>query len=157
LFPVAELAERWRAGLLDLAFLVLSYGGFLALFASLGGRFTFGKFAALVYVATLALFYAQYFALFTLFGGATPGMLLRGLRVASFDGGEPTPRQLLWRSFGYLVSGGTVLLGFLWALWDEDRLTWQDRISQTYVTRTTRLGESEPLGAPGNTGGFAQR
>ncbi len=149
LLPVAELAERLRAGLLDAAFLLLAYVGFLALFGALGGHLAFGKFDAVVYAAALALFYAQYFALFTVFGGSTPGMLLRRLHVVSFDGSAPTPRQLLWRSFGYLVSGGTVLLGFLWALWDEDHLTWQDRISQTYLTRTAHARESEPREAPG--------
>jgi uncharacterized RDD family membrane protein YckC len=84
--------------------------------------------------ATFALFYAQYFALFTVFGGSTPGMMLRGLRVVSFDGGIPTSRQMVWRSFGYLISAGMCFLGFVWALWDEDQLCWQDRISQTYLT-----------------------
>ncbi len=143
LLPVASLGDRRRAGLLDAGFLLLAYGGFLTLFGFLGGHLTFGKFDAAVYVATLALFYVQYFTLFTVFGGSTPGMLLRRLRVVSFDGGAPTPRQLLWRSFGYLVSAGTVLLGFLWASWDEDHLTWHDRISQTYLTRAAPTGESD--------------
>lgn len=133
-FPIAKLAERRLAGLFDGVFLALAYGGFLALFIALGGHFTFRKVDAAVYGATLALLYALYFGLFTFFGGATPGMQLRRLRVVGFDGNEPTPRQMLWRSFGYLVSGGTILLGFLWALWDEDHLCWQDRISQTYLT-----------------------
>ena len=148
LLPVAALRERRRAGLLDAAFLLLAYGGFLALFGSLGGHFAFGKFDAAVHAATMVLFYAQYFALFTVFGGSTPGMLLCGLRVVSFDGSAPTARQLLWRSFGYLVSGGTVLLGFLWALWDEDHLTWQDRISQTYITYAQKSEQSESSPAP---------
>jgi len=145
LLPVASLGERRRAGLLDAGFLLLAYGAFLMLFGSLGGHFAFGKFDAAVYAATLGLFYVQYFALFTVFGGSTPGMLIRGLRVVSLDGGAPTPRQLIWRSFGYLVSGGTVLLGFLWALWDEDHLTWQDRISHTYLTGAAPTGESDSL------------
>ncbi len=143
LWPVAELSERGRAGLFDAAFLLLAYGGFLAMFSSLGGHLSLGKLEAAVYAATLALFYAQYFALFTVLGGTTPGMLLRGLRVVGFDGAAPSPRQMLWRSFGYLVSAGTALLGFLWALWDEDHLTWQDRISQTYLTRAKKPGEEE--------------
>ncbi|HEX2713751.1 MAG TPA: RDD family protein [Candidatus Acidoferrales bacterium] len=143
LLPVAELSERGRAGLFDAGFLLLAYGGFLAMFSSLGGHLTLGKFEAAVYAATLALFYAQYFALFTVLGGSTPGMLLRGLRVVGFDGAAPSPRQMLWRSFGYLVSAGTALLGFLWALWDEDHLTWQDRISQTYLTRAKKPGGEE--------------
>jgi uncharacterized RDD family membrane protein YckC len=134
LHPVAGLGERQRAGLLDAAFLLVAYAGLLGLFKSLGGHLSFGKFDLLVCAATLTLFYAQYFALFTALGGSTPGMVLCHLRVVSFDGSAPTPRQLLWRSFGYLISVGTALLGFLWALWDEDHLTWQDRISQTYLT-----------------------
>ncbi len=145
LLPVASLGERGRAGLLDAVFLLLAYAGFLALFGSLGGHFILGKLGAAVYGATLALFYAQYFALFTVFGGSTPGMLLRGLRVVSFDGSAPAPRQLLWRGFGYSVSGGTVLLGFLWALWDEDHLTWHDRISQTYLARAERGPRDAPV------------
>jgi uncharacterized RDD family membrane protein YckC len=145
--PVAALRDRRRAGILDAVFLLLAYGGFLALFRAFGGRLIPGKFDAIVGGATLALFYAQYFTLFTTLGGQTPGMMLSKLRVVSFDGSDPTPRQLLWRSFGYLVSGGTAILGFLWALWDEDHLTWQDRISQTYLTSAPApepAGVSEP-------------
>lgn len=134
LVPVADLEDRSRAALYDALFLAGSYIGFLVLFGSLGGQLTLGKLDAAVYGVTLFLLYAQYFTLFTFFNGSTPGMHLLGLRVVSFDGSAPSPAQLLWRSFGYLLSAGTLLLGFLWALWDEDRLTWQDRISQTYVT-----------------------
>jgi uncharacterized RDD family membrane protein YckC len=131
---VASLAERRRAGLLDLALLLFAYGAFLILFHACGGRFTLSKVDALVTAATLGLFYTQYITLFTYFGAATPGMTLRGLRVVSLDGLDPSPEQLLWRSFGYLVSAGTMMLGFLWALWDEDQLSWHDRISQTCIT-----------------------
>ena len=131
---VAPLEDRRLAGFMDAALLFFAYGGFLALFAVLGGRFTVSKFGAIVTAATLALFYAQYFVLFTFFGGRTPGMMFCRLRVVSYDGAEPSPRQLLWRSFGYLVSAATVMLGFVWALWDEDNLSWHDRISQTYLT-----------------------
>ncbi len=134
LVPVALLRQRLHAGLLDAGFLVISFGGFLLLFTSLGNPLTFGKVEAAVYAIALFLIYGFYFTLFTAFGGSTPGMLLRGLRAVSFDGNPPAPQQLLWRSFGYLVSAAAGLLGFLWALWDEDQLTWQDRISQTYLT-----------------------
>jgi uncharacterized RDD family membrane protein YckC len=134
LHSVASLPERRRAAMLDLGLLLFSYGGMLALFTVLGGRIGFNKLDLTVVGATLALFYAQYFALFTIFGGSTPGMMLRGLRVVSFDGGTPTSRQMAWRSFGYLISAGTCFLGFVWALWDDDQLCWQDRISQTYLT-----------------------
>lgn len=139
LYPVASLPERRRAALVDAALLLFSYGGMLALFTVLGGHIGFNKTDVAVAGATLVLFYAQYFALFTVFGGSTPGMMLGGLRVASFDGNVPTSRQMAWRSFGYLISAGTCFLGFLWALWDEDQLCWHDRISQTYLTRLEEI------------------
>jgi uncharacterized RDD family membrane protein YckC len=142
LVPVASLAERRIAGLLDAIFLVLTYAGFLGLFRSLGGELYIEKVDAAVYLATFFLFYAQYFFLFTSFAGATPGMQLRQLTIVRLDGSIADPRQLFWRSFGYLLSGATLGIGFLWSLWDEDRFTWQDRISQTYITAAVPLSQS---------------
>jgi uncharacterized RDD family membrane protein YckC len=118
----------------DASLLLFSYGGMLALFAVLGGHIGWNKLDLSVAGATFALFYAQYFALFTVFGGSTPGMMLRHLCVVNFDGGIPTSRQMAWRSIGYLISAGACFLGFVWAIWDEDQLCWHDRISQTYLT-----------------------
>lgn len=133
LYPVASMDDRRIAGLVDAGCLLFAYGGFLTLFGSLGGQFTFSKLSAAVCVATFVIVYLQYFALFTVFGGTTPGMMLRGLQVASFSGEPPTPRQMLWRSVGYMLSAGTFFMGFLWAMWDEDALTWHDRLSRTYL------------------------
>jgi uncharacterized RDD family membrane protein YckC len=134
LVPVAGLLERRLAGVLDAIFLVFTYAGFLGLFRSLGGELMFQKVDTIVYATTFFLLYAQYFFLFTTFAEATPGMQLKGLTIVRLDGTLPETRQLLWRSFGYVLSGATLMLGFLWALWDEDHFTWQDRISQTYIT-----------------------
>jgi len=144
LLPIASLAERGRAALLDFALLAFSYGAMLALFWALGGHISTNRVDVAVLGATVALFYAQYFALFTVFGGSTPGMLLCGLRVVSFDSGVPTSRQMVWRSFGYLISAGTCLLGFLWVLWDEEHLSWHDRISQTYLTPVEHVAAKDP-------------
>ncbi len=132
--PVAGLAERRFAGALDAAFLGLTFAGFLFLFKSLGGQMMLEKVDAAVYFAAFYLFYMQYFFLFTVFAGATPGMQLRELTIVRLDGTLPDTRQLLWRAFGYAMSGATFMLGFVWSTWDEDKFTWHDRISQTYVT-----------------------
>ena len=147
LVPVASLEERRRAGMLDALFLALTAVGFLGLFRSLGGQLVMERVDAAVYLAAFFLFYAQYFFLFTTFAGATPGMQLRELTIVRLDGSLPDTPQLLWRSFGYVLSGAT-LLGFFWALWDEDRFTWQDRISQTYITAATPLMEPEAFEIP---------
>ncbi len=143
LFPIASLVERRRALGIDIACLAFAYGGFLALFGSLGGHFTFSKLSAAVCFFTFAFVYLQYFGLFTIFGGSTPGMMVSGLHVASFTGDVPTPRQYLLRAAGYLLSAGTCFLGFLWVLWDEDGLTWHDRLSETYLARIIPFGEED--------------
>jgi uncharacterized RDD family membrane protein YckC len=147
LYPVASIEDRRLAALVDAGCLLFAYGGFLALFSSLGGEFTLSKLSAAVYVATFATVYLQYFALFTIFGGTTPGMMIRGLQVVSFSGEPPTPRQMLWRSAGYMLSAGTFFLGFLWSMWDEDSLTWHDRVSRTYLSAAQTYPDFETSAA----------
>ena len=142
-FPAASIEERRFAGLIDAGCLLFAYGAFLTLFGSLGGQFTFSKLNAAVCVATLAFVYLQYFGLFTVFGGTTPGMMMRELRVVSLDGEEPTPRQMLLRSLGYMLSAGTFFMGFAWALWDEDGLAWHDRLSRTCLSPAATFAEAD--------------
>jgi uncharacterized RDD family membrane protein YckC len=149
LFPAASLDNRKRAMAIDLACLAFAYGGFLALFGSLGGHFSINKLSATVCFFTFAFVYLQYFGLFTVFGGSTPGMMVSGIQVASFTGDSPTPRQYLLRAIGYMLSAGTCFLGFLWVFWDEDTLTWHDRLSKTYLARVEALGEEDLTQAAG--------
>ena len=146
--PVAGLAERRIAGALDAAFLAMTFAGFLFLFKSLGGQMMLEKVDAAVYLAAFYLFYMQYFFLFTVFAGATPGMQLRELTIVRLDGTLPDTRQLLWRAFGYAMSGATFMLGFVWSTWDEDKFTWHDRISQTYVTAAMPSVEPDAFEVP---------
>jgi uncharacterized RDD family membrane protein YckC len=143
LYPVASIDDRRIAAVIDLFCLLFAYGGFLGLFGSLGGHFTLSKMSVAVCASALAIVYLQYFALFTIFGGTTPGMMMRGLQVLSFSGDTPTPRQMLLRSVGYMISAGTFFLGFLWAMWDEDELTWHDRLSRTYLSAAQTLADVE--------------
>src|SRR5207245_10119533 len=147
LHPVASIDDRRLAALIDLGCLLFAYGGFLLLFGSLAGQFSLSKLNAAVYAATFAIVYLQYFALFTIFGGTTPGMMMRDLQVVSFSGEPPTSRQMLLRSAGYLLSAGTIFLGFMWAMWDEDELTWHDRLSRTYLSVEQTLADMETSGA----------
>jgi uncharacterized RDD family membrane protein YckC len=143
LHPVASIDDRRLAALIDFCCLMFAYGGFLMLFGSLGGQFTLSKLNAAVYTTTFAIVYLQYFALFTIFGGTTPGMMMRGLQVVSFSGESPTPRQMLLRTAGYILSAGTFFLGFLWTMWDEDELTWHDRLSRTHLSAAQSFADLE--------------
>ena len=148
LYGAASIEQRRLAALVDAACLAFAYGAFLALFNCVG-EFTASKLSGAVCLATFAMVYLQYFALFTVFGGTTPGMMVRGLQVVSFTGETPTPRQMLLRSAGYVLSAATFFMGFIWSMWDEDTLTWHDRISRTYLHETDAYAEADiPDAAP---------
>jgi uncharacterized RDD family membrane protein YckC len=74
-----------------------------------------------------------YYALLLLLAGATPGMNLARISLCTFDGQIPTREQLRSRLGALLLSLVPVGLGIAWALFDEDHLTWHDRLSRTYL------------------------
>ncbi|MFB3126424.1 MAG: RDD family protein [Candidatus Acidiferrales bacterium] len=135
----APLGERLRAALLDAALILLASGFFLGLFAALTGQAGWGRRDILIYLSAGFILAVVYFGMFTVLDGRTPGMQVRGLRVVTFEGNPPAARHRVWRAFGYVVSTGSVLLGFLWAAVDEQQLTWHDRISGTFITDRNQL------------------
>ncbi|MGV8932032.1 MAG: RDD family protein [Luteimonas sp.] len=71
-------------------------------------------------------------------GGQTLGMRPWRLHVVAADGGTPSWRASCLR---YCVGTASLLLaglGFWWALFDRDRLTWHDRASGTRIVRRPR-------------------
>jgi uncharacterized RDD family membrane protein YckC len=135
----APVSLRLQAGLLDATLIVLAGGVFFALFALLGGHLGVTRGDLLIYLLAGYALAVAYFGLFTLLGSQTPGMQYYGLRVVNFEGRKPTSEQKLWRAFGYVASSGSLLMGFLWAVADERRLTWHDHISHTFITDRTVL------------------
>jgi uncharacterized RDD family membrane protein YckC len=133
--PVAPVAERFVASLLDLA-VVMAAGllfGWMALRAL--PEIPHNKPFFLMLGAATVLLWAVYQHLFLLYAGRTPGMAMRGIRLSAFDGRTPTWKQRLSRALFIFISFASVNLGFLWALVDEDTLCWHDRISRTFPTR----------------------
>lgn len=78
---------------------------------------------------------ALYLAGFLTFGKATPGMKYAHVRLCTLEGAAPTRRQRNARLVAMLLSVLPVGLGIAWAIFDEDHLTWHDRLSQTYLRR----------------------
>jgi uncharacterized RDD family membrane protein YckC len=73
-----------------------------------------------------------YEALFLILAGATPGMRCACISLCTFDGQIPTRAQLKSRLGALLLSLVPMGLGAAWALFDDDRLCWHDRLSRTY-------------------------
>ena len=69
--------------------------------------------------------------------GRSPGKKLLGLRVIHLETGEPAGfwRMLLREVVGKWVSGAILGLGYLWAIWDNRKQGWHDKIAGTVVLR----------------------
>jgi uncharacterized RDD family membrane protein YckC len=76
-----------------------------------------------------------YQALFYALAKGTPGMRYAGISLRTFDGKIPTRAQRMGRLVALLLSLLPVGLGVVWAIFDEDHLSWHDRLSQTYLRR----------------------
>lgn len=70
--------------------------------------------------------------------GQTWGMRITGIKLVHSDNGMPVGfGKALGRSlFASLISANIFYLGYLWAAWDDQKQTWQDKIVSTYVVRT---------------------
>ena len=125
--------DRFGAGILDTLWVV----GCWLIFSLVVIAFTDFKVFSLSAGMGLGLVFLSialsYFFLFTVLSARTPGMDYMGLAVVRFDGELPSFRDVGWRIFGYCISAGCFGLGFLWACFDAERLTWHDRISKTLV------------------------
>lgn len=66
--------------------------------------------------------------------GATAGMMVLKLRaVDAATGGSLAPDKAFLRAFFSLVSLSAAGLGYAWALWQADRLTWHDLIAGSKI------------------------
>jgi uncharacterized RDD family membrane protein YckC len=87
--------------------------------------------------AALALlaFGAAYQTLFFTLAKATPGMRYAGIGLCTLDGFSASRAQRCKRLLALPLSVLPVGLGLAWALFDDNRLTWHDRLSQTYLRK----------------------
>ncbi len=78
---------------------------------------------------------ALYEALFFTLGRATPGMKYAGIRLTTFEGHVPARAERYRRLAALLVSVLPAGLGLAWSLFDDDHLSWHDRLSRTYLCK----------------------
>ena len=71
-------------------------------------------------------------------GGQTLGMKAWHIRVQTADGQMLSWEQAGLRLLCALLSWLPLGLGFLWALFDRDKKTWHDRLSNTVVVRVPK-------------------
>lgn len=132
--PVAAPTHRLVAAAVDGSLVLMGVAVFLTIFFLSGGQVALDRQALsfmLGVTVVIALFYR---ALWCLANGDSPGMRFAGLRLVDFDGRRPDREQRGIRQIASLLSLLSAGLGLVWALVDEENLTWHDHISKTFPT-----------------------
>jgi uncharacterized RDD family membrane protein YckC len=132
--PVATPTHRFIASAMDAAMILLGFGVFAAACELSGGAFGAGRLFWIMLAASFTLISLFYGLIWAIAGRETAGMHWTDLQLITFDGFPVDGRSRAsrvastWLSF---CSGG---LGLLWAVADEENLTWHDHISKTFPT-----------------------
>jgi uncharacterized RDD family membrane protein YckC len=132
--PVALPAHRAIAAAFDAAMVVVAMGVFLAMFYLSGGAIAFTAQNLPFFLGVgvvIALFYRF---LWCIANADTPGIRFAGLRLVDFEGRRPDRDQRGMRQAAGILSLLSAGLGLIWALVDEEKLTWHDHISKTFPT-----------------------
>ncbi len=103
----------------------------------------------LIYQLSLAALIFVYFVGYWTLTGRTLGMQSWGLRVEPTDEQKPGFKAASIRFVAALLSWLPLGLGFLWQLWDRDKLTWHDRLSGTRLRHYPK--QKKPASEPDST------
>ena len=125
-----RLAAAAYDGLVVLALMFL--GTALVMPLSRGAVTPDHPLAELLYQAYLLAIGFLFFAGFWLRDGQTLGMLAWRVKLKRSDGGARVSwKQALVRYLAAILSWAVLGLGFWWSLFDPEKKTWHDRLSQT--------------------------
>jgi uncharacterized RDD family membrane protein YckC len=70
--------------------------------------------------------------------GQSPGKRAMNIRVIDFlNGGPIDPGRAVIRYLARILSSLACLLGYFWMLWDPEKQTWHDKLSNTVVVPTS--------------------
>ena len=147
----ASIPQRIRAGAIDGLFVTSCFLFFLLIILFIPEFKLLTKPSLLALVTVWVILFVSYHYLFTTLGGRTLGMEFEKLQVVNFDGQPISVEESRLRTLGYLISLGCFGLGYLWAVFDPDRLTWHDKISKTLIIEREGL-PSASSDVPGFTG-----
>jgi uncharacterized RDD family membrane protein YckC len=131
---VALPTHRLIAAAFDASMVMLAVGVFLGIFFLSGGQIEITRQNLPFFSCVLVLVALFYRSLWCLANGDSPGMRFAGLRLVDFDGRPPDRDQRSMRQLAGLLSVISAGLGLVWALVDEESLTWHDHISKTFPT-----------------------
>ena len=132
--PVALPLHRAMAAALDGGLVLIALALFGLAFHLAGGRIALNVKTLPIFLGVVGGLVLFYKSLWCLAGGDTPGMHWTRLRLVDFDGQQPDSSKRLYRLASEWLSLLAAGVGLIWALVDEESLTWHDHISRTFPT-----------------------
>lgn len=133
LIDPAPMSRRLLAVVVDAALICSALIGAAAVFAAHVESLPGPRGLAMGAGGALLLVAAIYMALFFSLARETPGMKYACVSLCTFGDQHPTREQRLRRLATMALSVLPLGLGLVWSLFDEERLCWHDRLSQTYL------------------------
>jgi len=131
---VATPKHRAIAAAIDGGMIFFAFGLFLFAFHFMGGMFRLNRQTMPFFIGVFGMLATFYGMLWIWAGRDTVGMRCTGLRLIDFDGFPANRRCRLVRSMGTWLSFCAGGIGLLWALADEEKLTWHDHMSKSFPT-----------------------
>jgi uncharacterized RDD family membrane protein YckC len=129
----AQLSLKILAALVDGTLVTGALAIFEYMFVRFNGNLPQPRSTLVIGAGLIGILWFAYQYAFLNFCGTTLGLRLARLKIAKFDGAA-VPRKLRrWRVFASLLSCLSLGLGYTWCLFDEDQLTWHDRITRTHL------------------------
>lgn len=129
----APMQQRMVAGLVDVAIVFIATGAFALTFLEAAEQVPHSSMMMVCILAAGGIFWLVFQYIFLVYRRATPGMDFAGLELCTFEGKPTTMLERQCRAAASALSGFSMGLGYFWALVDEDRVGWHDRISRTHV------------------------
>lgn len=135
----APMQQRLVAGVVDVAIVFLATGVFALTFAEVAEGVPHTNMRMVCMLAAGGIFWLVFQYIFLVFRRATPGMNFARLELCTFEGKATTMFERQSRAAASALSGFSLGLGYFWALVDEDRMGWHDRISRTHVRAASEI------------------
>jgi uncharacterized RDD family membrane protein YckC len=132
--PVATPTHRFMASAIDGAIVLIGFGLLMGIVEALGGSMGQGRTFWLAMAGALAMVSLFYGLIWAIAGRETVGMRATDLQLITFDGFPLDSRSRALRFASAWLSFCAGGMGIVWAVADEENLTWHDHISKTFPT-----------------------
>lgn len=124
--PRASFGQRFVAWLIDFVIILVVQGVLFGVLKAAGSGL--GSLAGLAYIV--------YFEGSP--SGQTVGKRAMNIRIVDADNGGPIGYgRAFVRWIGKIISGLPCALGYFWMLWDPNKQTWHDKMSNSVVVPTS--------------------